>query len=68
MKNSELKNKNNDELNVLLNNFKKELFNLRFQRANGSLTNTARFSIVRRTIARVKTLLSAINRTGGKNA
>lgn len=68
MKNSELKNKNSDELNVLLNNFKKELFNLRFQRASGSLTNTARFSIVRRTIARVKTLLSAINRTGGKNA
>lgn len=68
MKNSELKNKNTDELNVLLNNFKKELFNLRFQRANGSLTNTARFSIVRRAIARVKTLLSTINRTGGKNA
>lgn len=68
MKNSELKSKNTDELNVLLNSFKKELFNLRFQRANKSLTNVARFSIVRKTIARVKTLLSAINKTGGKNA
>jgi len=69
MKNTELKNKGLDELNVLLGNFKKELFNLRFQRANGSLVNTARVSLVRKTIARVKTLINnLISTSGGKNA
>ena len=69
MKNTELKNKGLDELNVLLGNFKKELFNLRFLRASGSLLNTARVSLVRKTIARVKTLInSLISTSGGKNA
>jgi large subunit ribosomal protein L29 len=35
----------------------KELFNLRFQKATGKLTNTARFSQLRRDIARMKTIL-----------
>jgi large subunit ribosomal protein L29 len=35
----------------------KEIFNLRFQRANGQLENTARVRQVRRDIARIKTLL-----------
>lgn len=34
-----------------------ELFNLRFQRATGQLTNTARQGQVRRDIARIKTIL-----------
>ena len=35
---------------------KKEQFNLRFQRASGQLQNTARVRVVRRDIARVKTI------------
>ena len=35
----------------------KEIFNLRFQRANGQLENTARVRQVRRNIARIKTIL-----------
>jgi large subunit ribosomal protein L29 len=35
---------------------KKEQFNLRFQRASGQLQNTAHARIVRRDIARVKTI------------
>jgi large subunit ribosomal protein L29 len=35
---------------------KKEQFNLRFQRATGQLENTSRVRVVRRDIARVKTL------------
>ena len=35
---------------------KKEQFNLRFQRASGQLQNTARVRVVRRDIARSKTL------------
>jgi large subunit ribosomal protein L29 len=35
---------------------KKEQFNLRFQRASGQLQNTARVRVVRRDIARAKTI------------
>jgi large subunit ribosomal protein L29 len=35
---------------------KKEQFNLRFQKASGQLQDTARVRLVRRDIARVKTL------------
>jgi large subunit ribosomal protein L29 len=37
-------------------NLKKEQFNLRFQRATNQLENTSRVRVVRRDIARVKTL------------
>jgi large subunit ribosomal protein L29 len=47
-----------DQLNGELLNLKKEAFNLRFQRASGQLENTARVRDVRRTIARIKTLLN----------
>ncbi|AIM25481.1 50S ribosomal protein L29 [Melissococcus plutonius] len=36
---------------------KEELFNLRFQLATGQLENTARIKEVRRSIARIKTVL-----------
>ena len=35
---------------------KKEQFNLRFQRATGQLENTSRVRVVRRDIARAKTI------------
>ena len=68
MKAAELKNKNIDELTVLLSNFKKELFNLRFQKSNGSLTNTARVTLVKRAVARVKTMINSLSSSnnGGK--
>ena len=59
MKSEELRGKTADELNDLLLDSKKELFNLRFQRASGQLENTARIGEVRRGIARVKTMLNA---------
>ena len=37
--------------------FKKELFNLRFQLATGQLENTARLKQVRKSIARIKTVI-----------
>ncbi len=37
--------------------FKQELFNLRFQLATGKLENTARLRHVRKSIARIKTVL-----------
>ena len=45
-----------DQLSDELMKFKKEQFNLRFQRATGQLENTGRVREVRRDIARIKTV------------
>ena len=39
--------------------FKEELFNLRFQNATNQLDNTSRIKEVRRNIARIQTVISA---------
>jgi len=54
---SDLKTKSADELKQMLGDLKKEQFNLRFQRASGQLENTARVRVVRRDIARIKTVM-----------
>ena len=55
--------KNADELNTQLSNFKKEQFNLRFQRANGQVENTGRIRVLRRDIARIQTVLTEQRRS-----
>ncbi len=45
-----------DQLDEQVTRLKKEQFNLRFQRATGQLENTSRVRIVRRDIARIKTV------------
>jgi large subunit ribosomal protein L29 len=57
MKVTDARAKTDDELTGELDVLGKEIFNLRFQRANGQLENTARVRQVRRDIARIKTLL-----------
>jgi large subunit ribosomal protein L29 len=57
MKARDIRTKTEDELTGELDNLGKEIFNLRFQRANGQLENTARVRQVRRDIARIKTVL-----------
>jgi len=52
-----LKGKSADELNGKVAELKKELFNLRFQKAQGELTNTSRFRAAKREIARLLTHL-----------
>ena len=61
---SDLKMMSKDQLEQEFLNLKKEQFNLRFQRATGQLENTARVRVVRRDIARIKTL-SAQNQFEG---
>jgi large subunit ribosomal protein L29 len=46
-----------DELATKLEGLKKEQFNLRFKAASGELDNPARMTIVRREIARIKTVM-----------
>jgi large subunit ribosomal protein L29 len=55
---SDIRAKSPDELKSLLLDLRKEQFNLRFQRATGQQENTSRVRIVRRDIARVKTILA----------
>ncbi len=53
---SDLKALSDDQLSEELLKLKKEQFNLRFQKATGQLENTSRVRVVRRDVARVKTI------------
>ena len=54
---SDLRAKTDRQLTEQLAELEKERFNLRFQAASGQLENTARVRLVRRDIARVKSVL-----------
>ena len=58
MKTNEIREMIVEELNVKLNDLKKDLFNLRFQNATNQLENPKRITEVRRDIARVKTVIT----------
>ncbi len=58
----ELKKKDAAALNEELVSAKKELFNLRFQKATNQLDNTARITEVRKNIARIQTVLTQITK------
>ena len=53
----ELRAKTPDELKTQLVELKKEQFNLRFQVAGGQVENPSHARVVRREIARIKTVL-----------
>ncbi len=53
---SDLRVMSEDQLVDEVLKLKKEQFNLRFQRATGQLENTSRVRVVRRDIARAKTI------------
>ena len=57
MKVADIKAMSMDQLKDELLKLKKEQFNLRFQQATGQLEKTAEFRVVRRNIARVKTVM-----------
>ena len=50
------------ELETELLELRKEQFNLRMQNSTGQMTNTSRFKVIRREIARIKTQMNDINR------
>ena len=58
MKLEELREKTATELADERRDLKIEMMNLRVQKASGQLENPARIKIVRKTIARIETLLS----------
>ena len=57
--------KSADELAEQLAKLKKEQFNLRFQRANGQLEKTNRIRVVRKDIARIRTIITEQRRKAG---
>lgn len=54
----DVREKSNDELNKEVVTLKQELFNLRFQQATGQLENPARLRTVKKTIAKIKTVIN----------
>lgn len=57
MKVKEIRDLTTEELNQKERELKKELFNLRFQLATGQLDNPKTISVVKKDIARVKTIV-----------
>ena len=58
MKTSEIKKMTVTQLEKELTNFKREQYNLRFQKVNSQVQNTSRVKIVRRSIAKILTFLN----------
>jgi large subunit ribosomal protein L29 len=58
MKAAELRTRKLEELQEELVGLRKEQFNLRMQRGAGQLANPARFNVVQKDIARIKTVLN----------
>jgi large subunit ribosomal protein L29 len=57
VKASEIRDLDDDMLRQRLAETREELFNLRFQNATGQLDNYRRLGVLRRDVARLKTLL-----------
>ena len=65
----EIRDKKDEDLKKTLEEFKSELFDLRFQKATGSVDNPMRIRELRRSIARIYTVLKerVRQRRRGKN-
>lgn len=61
MKASELREKSADDLQRELLALRREQFNLRMQEATGQLVQTHQYGMIRRDIARIKTVLREAN-------
>ena len=62
----DLKVASDDQLSTQLGELKREQFNLRFQSATNQLEKPSRVRVVRRTIARIKTLQAQRSRAESK--
>ena len=59
MKIKEIKKKTKDELIKDLDKFKKDLFNLRFQKINSQVTDSSKINIIKKTLARINTTIKS---------
>ena len=58
MKKKDLKKMTKDQALKDLDKFKKDLFNFRFQKVNGQVTNPSKINLTKKNIARLKTIIS----------
>lgn len=58
MKTNEIRKLSTDELNKKIAECKEELFKLRMKQATGTLENPSRIRELRKTVARIKTILT----------
>ena len=58
MKKKDLKKITKDQAVKDLDKLKKDLFNFRFQKVNGQVTNPSKINITKKNIARLKTIIS----------
>jgi large subunit ribosomal protein L29 len=65
MKLSDIRSMTPDQLDDELIKLKREQFNLRFQKATGQLSNTARVRQVRRSVAKINTIAREKQATSG---
>ena len=63
---ADVRAKSPDELEAALVDLRREQFNLRFQRATGQNESVGRVRVVRREIARVKTIIAERRRASAK--
>ena len=61
MKNKEIKKLSTDELKNKINTLKKDLFNIRFKKVNGQQEDTAKFSQIKKDVAKLMTTLNQKN-------
>ena len=57
MTNQEIRELSNEDLNKKIEEYKEELFNLRFSQATGNLEKPSRIRELRKLVARMKTVL-----------
>ncbi|MCK4694619.1 MAG: 50S ribosomal protein L29 [Candidatus Cloacimonetes bacterium] len=67
MKVKELREFTDEELKQKIDDSMEELFNLRFQKGLNRLENPLRIKIVRKDIAKIKTLLTEREKSGTQN-
>ncbi len=63
---TDLRKKNNEELDNMLLELRREQFNLRMQKGTGQLSKPSEVKRVRRDIARIKTIMNELS-TGKKS-
>ena len=57
MKIKEIKKLTSDQLKTKVSEIKKDLFNIRFRKANGQMENTAKVSELKKDVAKILTMM-----------
>ena len=58
MKYKEINKLSNDELKNKINSLKKDLFNFRFRKINGQITDTAKITLIKKDLAKILTKIN----------